>query len=476
MYTIAAETLIAQYTLQAGQTAVAMLTEIAAQATRTPTPPTTLPPMQDSPTPTITPTLSPASPTPAATQTTTRCNQALLIGDVTITPGTIFAPGARFTKIWRLQNAGSCTWTRDYALVFVDGDSMRGEGVVPLSAPVPPGGTVDLAVDLTAPSVTGLYQGSWMLRDDRGNLFGVGASAAFPFMVQIRVAASPVSPGYAYDFTLDYCLAEWSSESGSLPCPGDSGDLNGSVLLLDNPPLESRQENELALWTRPNQSTSGFISGRYPPYRVLENDRFVAEIGCLSSSPGCSLTFLLDYEDSRGRVFRLGSWQEIYDGQSTRINLDLNSLAGQTVRFILSVYNDGRSSSADGFWFQPHIRNRAPVTGLVTIWQQQSIDGETCRELRLYLLDDSSAEALALSCTGREQGVTSLTQPEADLLVAWADTLQSFEAEIYDSTAIKPLDTWISFFGAGKADPVDADIREIHELATRLYNRIIVNR
>src|SRR5690349_12154805 len=50
----------------------------------------------------------------AATKTTkpvSTCDSAAYVKDVTIPDGTIFSPGAQFTKTWRLQNIGTCTWT-----------------------------------------------------------------------------------------------------------------------------------------------------------------------------------------------------------------------------------------------------------------------------------------------------------------------------------------------------------------------------
>ena len=48
------------------------------------------------------------------------CDQAAFIRDVTVPDGSPFAPGETFTKTWRLQNTGTCTWTTsNYTLVYV---------------------------------------------------------------------------------------------------------------------------------------------------------------------------------------------------------------------------------------------------------------------------------------------------------------------------------------------------------------------
>ena len=143
-----------------------------------------------SPTPTLTP-FSPSSitptPTPSPTSTSTAtgtptpipvpCNRARFLGDVTIPDGTLLYPETSFTKIWRLQNTGSCSWTTSYALVFYGGDLMDGPTAVSLPYNVNPGDTIDLSVHLTTPRRAGTYQGNWMLRDSNWNLFGVGANA-----------------------------------------------------------------------------------------------------------------------------------------------------------------------------------------------------------------------------------------------------------------------------------------------------------
>src|SRR5271157_1067465 len=55
---------------------------------------------------------------------TSTCNWAQFVADVTVPDGTTLAPGATFTKTWRLENIGNCTWTTSYALVFSSGSAM----------------------------------------------------------------------------------------------------------------------------------------------------------------------------------------------------------------------------------------------------------------------------------------------------------------------------------------------------------------
>lgn len=111
------------------------------------------------------PTTSVVNTSPPPTQT---CDVAQFIDDVTIPDGTVLDPNETFTKTWRLRNAGTCTWTPSYAVVFSSGESMNGPVNQALAGNVNPGQTVDISVELTAPGVAGNYRGYWKLRNAAG--------------------------------------------------------------------------------------------------------------------------------------------------------------------------------------------------------------------------------------------------------------------------------------------------------------------
>ncbi len=46
------------------------------------------------------------------------CDWAQFVTDVTVPDGSIYPPGATFTKTWRLKNIGTCTWTPSYSMVY----------------------------------------------------------------------------------------------------------------------------------------------------------------------------------------------------------------------------------------------------------------------------------------------------------------------------------------------------------------------
>jgi hypothetical protein len=119
-------------------------------------------------------------------------------------------------KTWRLQNIGTCTWSTSYAIVFYTGTQMGAPAVVYLPTSVPPGGSVDVTVNMTAPTGAGHYRGYWMLRNAANVLFGVGPYGTWTFFIDIYVGGS--SSGVGYDFAANVCSAVWSSD-GALPVP-----------------------------------------------------------------------------------------------------------------------------------------------------------------------------------------------------------------------------------------------------------------
>ena len=148
-------------------------------------------PTAPSPTP-VSPTPTLAAPTPTSSPTpVSYCDWVTFVRDVTIPDGTVLSPGETFTKTWRLQNRGTCTWTPDYVLVYSSGAQMGTASAVRLPGYVAPGQTIDVSVTLTAPMTWGDYTGYWMLRNPSGVWFGYGDQANKAFYVEIVVSDSP---------------------------------------------------------------------------------------------------------------------------------------------------------------------------------------------------------------------------------------------------------------------------------------------
>jgi hypothetical protein len=148
----------------AAETVAAELTRISLLASPTPNIPT----IEITSTPSLTPTPAPTNtPISTATFTAVPCNLAFFVTDVTYKDYTTVPSGHDFTKIWRLRNVGTCTWTSSYKVAFDHGNSMGVSSNYTQSLPgvVPPGQNVDISVDLSAPTTAGTYRGDWSLRD-----------------------------------------------------------------------------------------------------------------------------------------------------------------------------------------------------------------------------------------------------------------------------------------------------------------------
>jgi hypothetical protein len=478
-FTQAAGTIMAQLTLAAGETAIAELTQRVESSAASPTPSRQQAALTETPTPQPSPTSTPeptVPPPPTATQFP--CDQAQFVQDVTIPAGSTFPPGSPFVKIWRVVNSGTCTWNSNYALVYFSGDQLGPVTTFFLPGTVAPGQSVDISANLTAPIAPGFYQESWALRNASGELFGFGPTGIPFFQVQIYVVQPASETIYGYDFAVNYCAAEWRSGSGPLNCPGIAQDPDGAVILVQSPLLESRQAVGYGLWTVPNYQVDGWISGYYPFFSVNLNDHFLAEIGCLQDSPGCNVIFELDYMTTDGVIRTLDSWPKTFSAVSLPVDVDLSSLVGQQVRFILTVMNNGDPLQANAFWLTPRIRNGTPQTDLLLTWNREGYPQPSdCDELDVYLFGDQSGEARAYDCSqGKfELGRASLSSADVERLRTWRNQLQDFDSQIYSASPAQPVVTWIYFYGNGSSTSQQTDIDAMDSLATSLYTQIVQN-
>jgi uncharacterized protein YkwD len=77
-------------------------------------------------------------------------DSAAFVADVTVDDYSQFKQGETFTKTWRVENTGTCTWYDAYNLVFYSGDPLGAPESQPLSVTAP-GETQDLSVEMIAP-------------------------------------------------------------------------------------------------------------------------------------------------------------------------------------------------------------------------------------------------------------------------------------------------------------------------------------
>ena len=109
------------------------------------------------------------------------------VGDINISDDTPFEPGMKFTKTWRIANAGSCIWDEKYAFKFVKGDQMEAPVEILLPRIVRTGQTIDISVPMVAPAELGSYRGEWQLRNPKGATIGVGSDPTETIWLQIEV-------------------------------------------------------------------------------------------------------------------------------------------------------------------------------------------------------------------------------------------------------------------------------------------------
>jgi hypothetical protein len=313
---------------------------------------------------TLTPTPpTPTTPTSTPVPTTTAgADKAQFISDVTVPDGTTFAPNATFTKTWRLKNIGTSTWTTAYSLTFISGDRMGGVDVL-LPQTVIPGDTIDLGLNLTAPSLAGSYRGYWQLKNASGALFGIGSTFDKPIWVAINVTAATTGTT-AFDFVNTVCMAQWTNGTATLPCPGADGDSRGFVLSQTSPKMENgTTSTQPGLLTFPQNVNNGYVQGTYPELAVKSGDRFQAKINCEYGATDCFVIFRVDAQVTGDGTQNLGTFAEKYDGIYYPIDINLTSLAGKNVRFILTVLANGAPTGDRAQWIAPRIFRPAAIGG-----------------------------------------------------------------------------------------------------------------
>lgn len=182
IFTSAAETVSAQFSLDLTQTAQAVPT-----ATQPPTA-TLVPTFAIGGSPTATGTtpvatlgtstalfdpLATATPLGVVpTQSGPLCMDSAFIADVNIPDGSVVEKNSQIAKVWRIQNTGICTWDDGFSLQPVTGDA-TGEWLIDeVKEFVAPGETVDIRIELTTPSPRAEWGGCWKMQGDNDYYFG----------------------------------------------------------------------------------------------------------------------------------------------------------------------------------------------------------------------------------------------------------------------------------------------------------------
>lgn len=298
-------------------------------------------------------------PAPPPPPTAIPCDHATYVKDVSYPDNTELAAGTSFTKTWRIKNTGACTWSEDYAVVFMGGDEMDTPSSVSMPHTVHPGDTVDISVDLTAPTSIGTYRAEYKLRSDTNMVFGLGGDK--PFWVQIKVTAAT---GLLLDFLTEADSADWSSGLGSPPGAdlafnGAEDSSEGVAKIVDGVKLEDGATSGKVLLTFPKRESNGYIMGVFDEYAVQKGDHFKARLGFMQVGDTCSggdVYFQLAYKD-KNEYHLIKEWNQTCDGSQTPVDVNLSEFKGETMRFALLVTANGNATNDWAIWNSARIEH-----------------------------------------------------------------------------------------------------------------------
>ena len=300
------------------------------------------------------------------------CYWAKFVADITIPDGTSFAAGTAFQKTWRVKNIGTCAWnSNDVSLAFDSGEAMGAPASLAIPVQVLPGQTVDLTVNMTAPSTAGHYFGYWKFNSASAGKFGIGSNANKSFWVEIYVTALS---SVIYDFTANASSAIWSSGAGYLYFPGVPGSQNGFGAIQDAPLMENGiYASQAGLLFSPQNVYNGYVQATYPIFHVQNSDKFQATIGCEYGYPACYVSYTLYYQIGSGPVRTFWTFRERNEGLTYKVNLDLSSLANQDVQFTLAVGAYGSAAGDHALWVNPIISRVVIPTPAITPTQMPDL-------------------------------------------------------------------------------------------------------
>lgn len=357
----------------------------------------------------------------------------------------------KFTKTWRFKNIGTCPWTSSFKFIFISGDKMDAPDSVTLPNAVAPGETVDISVDFTAPAIAGTYKGIWSFEDDGGSPFGLGSSSNGQIWVQVQVILAPTNTAeplpsatqtsepvvqatateaapttavssapamketLVYDLVAEICSAQWLSNNVQQPCPGSGSDAQNPIHLVTLPALEDGTTlNTPAIMISP-AGGNGSIQSIYPDYEVQAGDHFRAIASCEANALSCSALLRVSYQDASNAIVDLWAVGEFYDQQYTKIDIDISSLAGQKVKFILDVTPLNTDPGNHVFWASPGIYREAQPTATVTLTPTATIT-------------NTPTPTPTLTATAT---LTPVPQPETPVTLTTFERIQKFLNDLF---------------------------------------------
>ena len=178
--TQAAQTVVANITLQAAQnpTSTPLATQAVTDTPAVPTDtvgptPTMIPALPTMTVPVfVTATTAPSGGTYNPVPTLPKGPDAAQVVSQKFTQSSVFSPGEDFDMSWTIKNVGTKRWNTDYYLKYVSGKQFDNKvTLVMASKNVNIGENIDYLIDCVAPSTPGSYTTYWSLVNDNGAAF-----------------------------------------------------------------------------------------------------------------------------------------------------------------------------------------------------------------------------------------------------------------------------------------------------------------
>jgi hypothetical protein len=173
---------------------------------------------------------------------------------------------------------------------------------------------------------------------------------------------TPDPGSIVFDFVAMLCNAKWMNGAQNLAaCPDVNSDHSGGYAVVIDPATEGLAANTPVILTIPAWNGNAALFLRYPSFIVNTGDRFRATLRCQTSA-ACDVAYALEYYDSAGKYHSpFMSWNYAAGDPALNIDVDLNSLAGQTVDFVLAIRPNNDAPQQDGsLWIAPHIYRPTP--------------------------------------------------------------------------------------------------------------------
>jgi len=110
----------------------------------------------------------------------------------------------------------------------------------------------------------------------------------------------------------------------------------------------------MTLVMAPRQTEDGKVSGIFPVYTVQVGDAFKAKLGFLEHCGSGQVLYQLWYKEGDSQAL-LQEWRKACDGHLELVEVDLSSLKGKQVQFVLTVLADGSPEDDLAIWGSPRI-------------------------------------------------------------------------------------------------------------------------